>query len=162
MYTHTFSNWSYPIFPRHPFLSLIIREVIKRSANCVLMCVEYIPSRRNYSFSRVFPYISFPVTLSLSLYFPLVLSGSQWRCRLSSFGSMRLLANVPISEGRVRTTNHRCRGRGERLGYVARFCALGCFHSLVSCRKITCFFSFISFMLLLETISLFLTAVYVY
>lgn len=50
-------------------------------------------------------------------------------------------ANVPISEGRVRTTNHRCRGRGERLGHAICFCALGCFHSLAVLKAFSSWFT---------------------
>lgn len=100
------------------------------SENCPLVRTYSLPTKPSFFFSSFLSHLSLSIFLFHSCY--LVPSDSQCRCRRSSFGSTRLLANVPISEGRVRTTNHRRRGRGERLGRAVRFCALGCFHSLAA------------------------------
>lgn len=95
---------------------------------------KFSPCAKIFSPNEIFLFFCLSPSIFLfhSYYLLLVLSNSQCRCRRSSFESTRLLANVPISEGRVRTTNHRRRRRGERLGRAVRFCALGCFHSLTA------------------------------
>lgn len=108
--------WS--LCPALPFFRTVIRNTpTKRQVKIVPSCTPEI-----FSLDGAFLFLVFlaHLSLSLSLFLTLaalllVLSGSQWRYRRSSFGSTRLRANVPISEGRVRTTNHRRRGRGERL-----------------------------------------------
>lgn len=106
--------WS--LCPALSFFHTVIRNGrTKSQVKIVPLCAPKI-----FSLGGAFPFLVFLahlpyLSLSHSRYLLLSLSGSQWRCRRSSFGSTRLLANVPISEGRVRTTNHRRRGRGERL-----------------------------------------------
>lgn len=105
----------------------------ERSAEWKLSpCAKIFCLNGTFLFFPRLSHISLSIFLFHSRHLLLVLSDSQCRCRRSSFGSTRLLANVPISEGRMRTTNHRRRGRGERLGRAVRFCALGCFHSFAA------------------------------
>lgn len=102
--------------PAFSFFRTVIRNGrMKRQVKIVPSRAGDILSQRSLPFSRLSRTSPLSLSFSLSLSPTRSLSDSQWRCRRSSFGSTRLLANVPISEGRVRTTNHRCRGRGERL-----------------------------------------------
>lgn len=114
------------------FFRVVIRDGRTKGRVKIVPLCEDILSQRNLPFFPRLSHISLSIFLFHSRHLLLVLSDSQCRCRRSSFGSTRLLANVPISEGRMRTTNHRRRGRGERLGRAVRFCALGCFHSFAA------------------------------
>lgn len=110
-------NWS-DLCPVLPFLhsdGYSQRSNETPSENCSLVCAGDILSLGGAFFFSRLSHTSPCLARSHSRYLMPGLSGSQWRCRRSSFGSTRLLANVPISEGRARTTNHRRRGRGERL-----------------------------------------------
>lgn len=132
---------------------MVIRDSrTKRRVKTIPLCEDILSQRIPSFFFSSLSHVSLSIFLFHSRYLLLVLSDSQCRCRRSSFGSTRLLANVPISEGRMRTTNHRRRGRGERLGRAARFCALGCFHSFAANQRQMCFF--LSKLALLKAISL--------